>query len=394
VDTAVWILAGIFALNALIVGGVAVYEVVDRVRADRQIATLEKLWRSPAAFATRAVERRGFGRRLAGATLATAVVAAGVLQANEGTRRVFTSALRVAVPVYPHDLEQRPAPQVIRSEPRTASAAGPDRRTHLAEGQATQPPATQGPGVATSDDPTVPATVAAVPRSPSSIEVLWQEVNGALGYSVERSDDGATDWNELTTTEAEVTRYVDGGLRSGTTYFYRISAETVDGTSPPSDIVAATTVIAPPEATFVVANATSPTTITLTWNDVLDEDGYRVERSLDGETGWIPVGMTPTDVIAFTDVGVSAETTYFYRVFATNLGGDSPPSAVVTAQTPPEATGGAEDGDGGGAPSPTDGTAAAPAAPAAPDAAAAPAPDAPDAAAAPDAQAAPAAPAP
>jgi hypothetical protein len=391
VDTAVWVLAGIFALNALIVGGVAVYEVVDRFRADRQIATLEKLWRTPAAFATRVAERRGLGRRLAGATLATAVVAAGVLQANEGTRRVFTSALSVAAPIYPREVEQHPAAQVTRSEPRAVPTSGPGRRTHVAESEVTQPSASQGPGVATSNDPTVPATVAAVSRSASSIEVLWEDVNGALGYSVERSDNGASDWNELAATEPEVTNYLDGGLRSGTTYFYRITAETADGTAPPSEVVAATTDLAPPEATFLVANATSPTSITLSWNDVLDEDGYRVERSPDGETDWIPVGMTTTDVTAFTDLGVGPETTYFYRVFATNLGGDSLPSAVATAQTPPDAVGGNEGtGDDEGTPSGTDGGAAGVAsadAPAAPAATAAP--DAPAATAAPDAPSAP-----
>ena len=374
-DTAVWILAGIFALNAVIVGAVAVYEVVDRVRADRQIATLERLWRSPSAFVARAGDRRGFGRRLAGVTLATAVVAAGVLQANEGTRRVFTSALSVAVPIYGHELGQHPRTAVVRSEPHTPTMWGASRRTHLDE-RTTQPPATEGPGVAISDDPTVPATVAAVGRSASEIEVIWLDVDGALGYSVERSDDGATDWKELTTTEPEVTNYVDGGLRSGTTYFYRIAAQTSDGAAPHSDVVAATTEIAPPAATVVVANATSPTAITLTWSDVTDEDGYRVERSPDGETDWIPVGMTPTDLTAFTDQGVEAETTYFYRVFATNLGGDSPASAVVSAQTPPDAAGGTDGTGDGGSPSPTDGASADVAAAAAPDGGAAAAPDA------------------
>jgi hypothetical protein len=400
VDTAVWILAGIFALNAVIVGAVAVYEVVDRVRADRQIATLERLWRSPSAFVARAGERRGFGRRLSGLTLATAVLAAGILQANEGTRQVFTSALSVAVPIYAHDLQQHPRPRAVPSEHPTPALWGASRRTHLDERTA-QPPVTEGPGVANSDDPTVPATVAAVGRSASEIEVIWLDVDGALGYSVERSDDGATDWKELTTTEAEVTNYVDGGLRSGTTYFYRIAAQTADGAEAHSDVVAATTDIAPPGATSAVANATSATSITLSWSDVIEEEGYRVERSPDGESGWIPVGMTSIDVTAFTDQGVEAETTYFYRVFATNLGGDSLPSPVVSAQTPPAATGGTDGADGGGgAPSPTDGAAADVAAPAAPGAAAAPdtvveaagagsvdataAPDAADAAATPD----------
>jgi len=62
------------------------------------------------------------------------------------------------------------------------------------------------------------------------------------------------------------------------------------------------------------------------------------------------IGTTGTDVTAYTDSALLPETTYLYRVVATNAGGDSPPSAVVSVTTLPEKT------DGGTVPEPTPGS--------------------------------------
>jgi hypothetical protein len=74
-------------------------------------------------------------------------------------------------------------------------------------------------------------------------------------------------------------------------------------------------------------------TIALTWTDVADETGYRVERSPDGITGWVELATTGQDVTMYVNATLSPDTTYFYRVIATNAGGDSPPSNVATATT-------------------------------------------------------------
>jgi hypothetical protein len=351
VETAVWILAGIFALNALIVGAVAIYEVVDRVRADREIAALERLWRSPTAFATASAVRAGFGRRLAGATLAAAVVVSGVLQANDGTRRVFTSALGVVMPVFSDDPPHHEGPALEERDGRTTPRGLADR-THLAQDLPSPAgrPSHSPSSIATSIDPMVPATVAAVPASSTRIAVDWDDVVGALGYRVQRSGDGESGWRPVATTEPEVTSYVDTGLAAATTYFYRVSAQLDEGASPPSDVVSATTTPGPPVATTVTADATDPTSIDLTWVDVDDDAGYRIERSTDGTTDWVAIATTGQDVTAATDAGLVPGTTYFYRVFATNADGDSPPSEVVTATTAPDDVGGTEggpaDGDG------------------------------------------------
>jgi regulation of enolase protein 1 (concanavalin A-like superfamily) len=95
----------------------------------------------------------------------------------------------------------------------------------------------------------------------------------------------------------------------------------------------------PPAApTGLTATAVSPTQINVTWNDVINESGYRVERSTDG-TNFSPVGTTAANVVSFADTTVSGSALYYYRVIATSASGDSSPSNVDTARPlqPPSA---------------------------------------------------------
>ena len=85
--------------------------------------------------------------------------------------------------------------------------------------------------------------------------------------------------------------------------------------------------------TTVTATAASSSEIDVTWSDVDTETGYRVERSTDGSSGWTTVATTGQDVTAYSDTGLAAGSTYYYRVYATNAGGDSPPPDVASATT-------------------------------------------------------------
>lgn len=80
-----------------------------------------------------------------------------------------------------------------------------------------------------------------------------------------------------------------------------------------------------------VAGSTSQ--IDLAWGDVSGETGYRVERSADGTTGWTQVAAPAADATSFRDSGLSAGTTYYYRVRSYNAEGDSAPSNVASART-------------------------------------------------------------
>ena len=102
----------------------------------------------------------------------------------------------------------------------------------------------------------------------------------------------------------------------------------------------------PPDAPAnPAAVALSASSIRVTWDDVADETGFRVERSADGTTGWTDVsGNLAAGTVLFDDTGLTASTQYFYRVIAFNAVGDSSPSSTVNATTdagpPPPSPGG------------------------------------------------------
>jgi fibronectin type 3 domain-containing protein len=178
--------------------------------------------------------------------------------------------------------------------------------------------------------PAAPTNVAATVVSSSRVDVSWTGSSGATGYRVERSPDGSTGWTAVGTTASGQTSLSDTTVSAGSTYFYRVFATNGGGDSPPSVTVSATP--APTAPTGVTATAMSQSEIDLSWTASAGASGYRVERSPDGSTGWTAVG-TPTGT-SFADINLAAATTYYYRVFASNAGGDSAPSTVVSATTP------------------------------------------------------------
>jgi beta-glucanase (GH16 family) len=87
--------------------------------------------------------------------------------------------------------------------------------------------------------PTSPSSVLAYSPSSSQISVSWQAPSTTFGaplsgYTLQRANDAGftqnlTSWNLGTSTS-----YLDNDVQAGTTYYYRVSAVTGDGTSDPS----------------------------------------------------------------------------------------------------------------------------------------------------------------
>jgi hypothetical protein len=122
------------------------------------------------------------------------------------------------------------------------------------------------------------------------------------------------------------------GLNGGSgASFDDFSVSKVDGTYSASDDFT----MLPAAATGLVATAISATQIDLSWSAAVGADGYAIERSPDGTTGWTRVGTTPSGASAFRDTGLDASTAYYYRVLATNTAGTSSPGDVAGATTPP-----------------------------------------------------------
>jgi len=85
----------------------------------------------------------------------------------------------------------------------------------------------------------------------------------------------------------------------------------------------------------LAATAASASQINLAWSDNSDnESGFRIERCTGaGCTGFVAVATTAAGATSYSNTGLSASTTYRYRVLAFNAGGDSGPSNEAEATT-------------------------------------------------------------
>ncbi|HWR57967.1 MAG TPA: S8 family serine peptidase [Thermodesulfovibrionales bacterium] len=86
----------------------------------------------------------------------------------------------------------------------------------------------------------------------------------------------------------------------------------------------------------LVATALSTTQVSLSWTDnAIGETGYKVERKGPGDADFVLIAGLPAGSTSHTDSGLSASTTYSYRVRVTNLApADSPHSNLASVTTP------------------------------------------------------------
>jgi hypothetical protein len=93
----------------------------------------------------------------------------------------------------------------------------------------------------------------------------------------------------------------------------------------------------PAAPTGLAASAVSSSQINLSWTDnASNETGFKIERKTGSGGTWSQVATVGAGVTGYSNTGLSASTTYTYRVRATNSAGDSGYSneANATTQTP------------------------------------------------------------
>ena len=201
-----------------------------------------------------------------------------------------------------------------------------------------------------SGGPTVkaPSSTASSAMSPSHIDVSWHDnSNNETGFEVHRSTSGPSGTFALRfSTGANITTYADVGLASSMPYCYKVRAfRAYDGKTRYSDFsnTACATTTTPPVPTAPSGTNTVPSnssTVDVTWTDNSTvEDGFSVERSLDGGATWATLGTTTPNATSLQDRGRSSEQQVCYRVIAFNGGGESPPSNTNCATPPAAPTG-------------------------------------------------------
>ena len=174
-----------------------------------------------------------------------------------------------------------------------------------------------------------PSDLSAMALSPTQIQLSWaNNATNATGVQIYRSTDGQN-FTLVTTVPRDQTMYTDTGLMPSTTYYYEVVAVNQHGSSAPSNVAVGRTQVAPP---IVTIQDVCPSAIVLSWTRTAS-DHYDIERSTDG-TNFTLIASVPATQSSYTDEGLDFGT-YYYRVRAYDVDGQSALSAVAQATIGP-----------------------------------------------------------
>jgi fibronectin type 3 domain-containing protein len=179
--------------------------------------------------------------------------------------------------------------------------------------------------------PSPPQELVAEARN-AAVRLHWSPVPDALHYRVMRSATPGGPYTAIGNPRETV--YADADVANGTTYYYVVRAVNAAGKGPYSEQQQATPV-APPAPPAGLEASPGHSQIALSWPSSPRATGYVVRRAASPEGPFTTIASPAAP--SFVDCDAVNGTTSFYAVRATNAGGESPDSPVVsgTALAPP-----------------------------------------------------------
>ena len=190
--------------------------------------------------------------------------------------------------------------------------------------------------------PAAPRVQSATNVTFSSFTANWSSVSGAIDYRLDVSTSnsftsyvpGYQDVSVGTMTSYPVT-----GLSANTTYYYRVRANNGCATSPNSSAKNAKTLLCTPGAPSAQsATNVTASSFTANWRSVSGATNYRLDVSTSNSfTTYVPSyqDLNVGNVTSYPVTGLSAHTTYYYRVRANNGCASSSNSSVKSVLTLP-----------------------------------------------------------
>jgi predicted phage tail protein len=152
---------------------------------------------------------------------------------------------------------------------------------------------------------------------------------GSLNYSVLTSPAGGV----LSGTAPNLTFTPNIGYNGNTSFTFRVNDGNLNSASATISLTVQAATAVPAAPSGLTAVAVSNSQINLAWTDnSANEDGFKIERSLNG-SAWTEIGTVTRNVTSYASTGLSANKTYYYRVRAYNMLGNSAYSATASAKT-------------------------------------------------------------
>jgi uncharacterized repeat protein (TIGR02543 family) len=185
-------------------------------------------------------------------------------------------------------------------------------------------------------------SVKASPDGYYSIKISWDSLPAAEGYKIYSASSENGNYSLLKTiSSADILYYNNTGLKSGKTYYYKVTAYKGSEVSAQSEVVSALSAITAPALNAI---SYSNTSIRLSWNVQSGMDGYVLYRasSEKGTFKKIYTAACAQTAIYINGLSINKEknlsegTTYFYKIQSYHKSGSSkkysPLSDVVSAK--------------------------------------------------------------
>jgi hypothetical protein len=189
--------------------------------------------------------------------------------------------------------------------------------------------------------PTAPTNLAAKAISSTQVDLSWTGSTdnvGVKGYSIYRSLDGLT-FSYIGF--SNVNTYSDQSAQASTTYYYYVTAFDAAGNySVSSNVTSATTPaagsdIAPPTTPVLSAQADANALgISLSWTASTDNVGvvkYDIYKKVGRSGNFVLLASVDAAALSYYDANISAGTSYFYYIIASDAAGNTAQSNTFKA---------------------------------------------------------------
>jgi hypothetical protein len=169
---------------------------------------------------------------------------------------------------------------------------------------------------------------------PAELKIEWERISNpqVSFYVLYRSMTGKEFARH---NETSAPAYTDKDVTSGSTYWYRVAAATVDQVEGEQGEAASVKVLDIPAApSNLKAVGAAVNRVDLSWSDNSEgETGFRMERRVENEGSFVQLVITSPDAVGYGDSSVRTGTIYYYRALAYNVAGRSGYSNEASAYT-------------------------------------------------------------
>lgn len=174
----------------------------------------------------------------------------------------------------------------------------------------------------------LPGAFAILSASPGngSVSVSWQSSANAASYTIARSTSSNGTYTNLSTNATSP--YTDNTAQNGTTYYYKVTAVNINGTTDATSVVSSSP-FGLPGAFSIISAVAGNNDVLISWGSSANAATYTIARGTNSNGPFTNLSTNASS--PYNDNTVSNNTTYYYKLTAVNVNGSTDASSVVSS---------------------------------------------------------------